>query len=139
MLRYSTHKQQTSDQTRTKPNLTTETVQGPSLALERVDHVHGGDRLPPGVLGIGHGVSDHILEEDLEHATRLLVDQAADALDSATPGEAADGGLGDALDVISEHLPVTLGASLSQSLASLASTRHCRRLRFDSTRPEQKK
>ena len=32
--------------------------------------------------------------------------------------------LGDALDVVSQHLTVTLGASLSQSLASFATSSH---------------
>ena len=32
----------------------------------------------------------------LEHATRLLVDEAGDALDAPAAGQAADGGLGDA-------------------------------------------
>lgn len=35
--------------------------------------------------------STYVLEEDLEHATSLLVDQARDTLDTATTGETADG------------------------------------------------
>ena len=46
------------------------------------------------------------------------------SLDAATASQAADGGLGDALDVVSQHLPVTLGASLAQSLASFATSGH---------------
>ena len=65
------------------------------------------------MLGVGDGVAYDVLEEDLEDAAGLLVDEAGDALDTATTGEAADGGLGDALDVIAEDLAVTLGASLS--------------------------
>jgi hypothetical protein len=48
------------------------------------------------VLRVGDRVADHVLEEHLEHAARLLVDEAADALDTTTAREAADGGLGDA-------------------------------------------
>ena len=77
--------------------LSAETVEGAALPLEGVDHVHGGDGLPLGVLGVGHGVADHVLEEDLEDAPGLLVDEAGDPLDAAPPGEAPDGGLGDAL------------------------------------------
>ena len=44
--------------------------------------------------------------------------------DSSPPRQTADGGLGDALDVVSQHLTVTLGASLSESLASLATSGH---------------
>ena len=46
-------------------NLTAESVEGTSLALEGVDNVHGGDGLPLGVLSVGDRVSDHILQEDL--------------------------------------------------------------------------
>ena len=77
--------------------LSSESVQDASLPLEGVHHVHGGDGLPLGVLGVGDGVADHVLEEDLEDAPGLLVDEAGDPLDAAPPGEAPDGGLGDAL------------------------------------------
>merc|ERR1719466_235293 len=104
--------------------LSAETVEGAALPLEGVDHVHGGDGLPLGVLGVGHGVADHVLEEDLEDAPGLLVDEAGDPLDAAPPGEAPDGGLGDALDVVTEDLAVPLGASLAQPLAALATPGH---------------
>ena len=65
------------------------------------------------MLRVGDGVADDVLEEDLEHAAGLLVDEARDALDAAAAREAADGGLGDALDVVPKDLAVTLGASLS--------------------------
>ena len=105
-------------------NLTAESVQGASLALEGVDHIHGSHGLPLGVLGVGDGIPDHVLEEHLEDTTGLLVDEAGDPLDSSPPRQTADGGLGDALDVVSQHLTVTLGASLSESLASLATSGH---------------
>ena len=54
----------------------------------------------------------------------LLVDEAGDALDTATAGETADGGLGDALDVVAKDLAVTLGAALSESLASFSTSGH---------------
>ena len=86
---------------RARQDLASESVEGAALALEGVDDVHGGDGLPLGVLGVGHGVADDVLEEHLEHPAGLLVDQAGDALDSASAGQTADGGLGDALDVVS--------------------------------------
>ena len=54
--------------------LAAEAVQGAALALERVDDVHRGDGLAARVLRVGHGVTDDVLEEHLEDATRLLVD-----------------------------------------------------------------
>ena len=104
--------------------LSAEAVEGLSLSLEGVDDVHGRDGLAAGVLGVGDGVTDDVLEEDLEDAAGLLVDETGDTLDTATTGETADGGLGDALDVVAKDLSVTLGAALSESLASLSSSRH---------------
>ena len=72
------------------------------------------------VLGVGHGVADDGLKEDLEGTAGLVVDEARDALDAATASQAADGGLGDALDVVAEHLGAALGAALAQSLAAQA-------------------
>ena len=105
-------------------SLTSESVQGASLPLESVDHIHGGDGLPLGVFGVGDSVPDDILQENLQNSTGLLVDEARDTLDTATARQTADGGLGDALDVVPEDLPVALGASLSESLASLAASSH---------------
>jgi hypothetical protein len=105
-------------------NLTAESVQGASLALEGVDHIHGGHGLPLGVLGVGDGITDDILEENLENTTGLLVDEAGDALDTTTTSQTADGGLGDTLDVITKNLPVALGAPLSESLSSFAASSH---------------
>jgi hypothetical protein len=70
------------------------------------------------VLRVGDRITDDVLEEDLEHTTSLLVDETGDTLDTATTSETANGGLGDALDVVAKDLPVTLGASLSESFSS---------------------
>ena len=43
-----------------------EAVESPSLPLESVDNVHGSDSLPLGVLGVGHGVTDDVLQEHLQ-------------------------------------------------------------------------
>ena len=79
------------------------------------------------MLGIGHGVANDVLEEDLEDTASLLVDETADTLDSATASQAAYRRFGDALDVVPEHLPVPLRSALAQALSSLSSTRHFQR------------
>jgi len=94
-------------------SLTSESVQGTSLPLEGIDNVHGGDSLPLGVFGVGDGIPDDVLKEDLEDSTGLLVDESRDTLDSTTTSQTPDGGLGYSLDVIPQHFTVTLGASLS--------------------------
>ena len=105
-------------------SLTSESVQGASLPLEGIDNIHGGDGLPLGVFGVGDGIPDDVLKENLEDSTGLLVDESRDTLDSSTASQPSDGGLGDSLDVVSQHLAVTLGASLSESLSSFTTSSH---------------
>ena len=105
-------------------SLTSESVEGTSLPLEGIDHIHSGDSLPLGVLSVGDSIPDHVLQEHLEDTTGLLVDESRDTLDSSTSRQTPDCGLGDALDVIPQHLTVTLGASLSKSLSSFATSSH---------------
>ena len=104
--------------------LTAESVQGTALAFQSVHNIHGGHRLPLGVFRVRNSITDHVLQEYLQHATGLLVDETGDALNAATTSQTPDSWLGDSLDVITENLPVTLGASLSKSLSSFAATRH---------------
>ena len=105
-------------------SLTSKSVQSAALPLQGIDHIHGGDSLPLGMLGVGDSIPDDILQEDLEDSPGLLVDEARDTLDTTSTSQTPDGRLGDALDVIPEHLPVTLGASLAESLSSLATSSH---------------
>ena len=44
-----------------------EAVESSPLPLESVDDVHGSDSLPLGVLGVGDGVSDDVLQEHLHN------------------------------------------------------------------------
>ena len=67
-----------------KSSLTAESVQGAALAFQSVHHIHGGDSLPLGVLGVGDGITDDVLKEDLEDTTGLLVDEARDTLDTTS-------------------------------------------------------
>jgi hypothetical protein len=99
-------------------------VEGAALALECVDDVHGSDGLAAGVFGVGDCVVDDILEEDLEHATGLLVDEPGDALNATPACQPPNRRFGDALDVVAKDLAVALGAALAQTLASLAAARH---------------
>ena len=94
------------------------------MPLQGVDDVHSGDCLPLGVLCVSDGITDDILKEHLQYATGLLVDETRDTLDTATASKTTDGWLGDALDVVTKDLPVTLGASLSETFASFTTSRH---------------
>ena len=105
-------------------SLTSKSIEGTSLSLEGIDDIHSGDSLPLGVFGVGDGVTDDVLKEDLEDTTGLLVDQARDTLDTTTTRQTANSGLGDTLDVITQDFAMTLSASLSESFASFTTSSH---------------
>ena len=105
-------------------NSTFEAIESTSLPLESIDHIHGGDGLPLGVLSVGDSISDDVLQENLQNSTSLLIDQTRDPLDSSMAGQSPDGRLGDALDVVPQHLAMTLGSSLPESLSSFATSTH---------------
>lgn len=96
-----------------RESLTSESVECASLSFQGVDDVHGGDCLPLGMLSVGDGIADDVLQEYLEDTACLLVDEARDTLDTATTSETAYGRFGDALDVVTQHLAMSLRASLS--------------------------
>ena len=104
--------------------LAAKAVQGTALTLQGVDDVHGGDGLALGVLCVRDGVTDNVLQEDLEDTARFFVDETADALHAATASQTTDGRLGDALDVITQNFAVPLGSALAESLASFAASSH---------------
>jgi hypothetical protein len=99
-------------------------IQGPPPALERVDDVVGGDGPAMGVLRVGDGVADDVGEEVLEHRAGLLVHQAGQTLHPTAAREAANGGTGDALDVVAKDLAVALGSALAEALAAFALAKH---------------
>ena len=104
--------------------LSTEAIESTSLALESVDYIEGSHGLAASVLGVGDGITDNVLEEDLEDTTGLLVDQTRDTLDTTTASQTANSGLGDTLDVVAQHLPVALGTTLSEAFTAFTTSRH---------------
>ena len=108
----------------TQPRLSSESVQGASLSLESVDDVKGSHSLSASVLSVGDSVTDNVLKEHLEHSTGLLVDQSGDTLHTSTASQTTNGWLGDSLDVVTQHLSVTLGATLSEAFTSLSTSGH---------------
>jgi len=104
--------------------LDAESVEAAAGTLESVDDIEGSDGLALGVFGVSDRVTDNVLEEDLEHATRFLVDQPRDTLDTAASRQTTDSRLRDTLDVISQDFAMTLRASLSQTLSTFSTSGH---------------
>ncbi len=100
-----------------------EAVDGSSLSLEGVNDVHSGHGFSASVLSVGDCVSDDTLEEALKDLPGVVVDERGDPLNTTSPGESADSGLGDALNGGS-CVPLVggpLGADLALSSNSLSS------------------
>jgi len=101
--------------------LTIVTIESATRALEGIDNVHGGHGLSPGVLCVGHSVSDDFFEEDLDDRAGFFVDETRDALHTTAASKTTDRRLGNFLDIVPENLAVTLCTAFSKAFASLAS------------------
>ncbi|KAJ7980885.1 Histone H4, partial [Quillaja saponaria] len=99
-------------------DLTAESIKSPPLPLQRINHIHGSHRLPSSVLSVSHCITNHILQEDLQNPSSLLVDQSTDPLHTTSTSQTANCRLGDSLNVIPQDLPVTLGTSFTQTLTT---------------------
>ena len=91
-----------------------------ALSLQSVHNIERSDSLALGVLSVCDSVTDDAFEERLQDATGFLVDHGRDTLDTTTASKTSDSGLGDTLDVVSQDLPVTLGTTLAETLATFA-------------------
>ena len=92
------------------------------MSLEGIDDIEGGDGLSLGVLGVGNGVLDNVLEELSEDNSGLVIDEGADSLDTTSSGESSDSWLGDTKDGVLDGLGrESLGSSLSSDFTELSS------------------
>ena len=57
-----------------RTRLTAEAVQGLALSLQRVDDIHGGDRLSSGVFGVRHRITNNVFQEHLQDTSGFFVD-----------------------------------------------------------------
>merc|ERR1719209_2439273 len=102
----------------------TKSVQRTPLTLQGIHHVHCCHGLPLGMLSVSDGIPDNVLQEHLEHAPGLLIDEATDPLDATSSCQAPDSRFGNSLDVVTQHLAVPFSASFTQTLATFTTARH---------------
>ena len=57
---------------------------------------------------VGDGITNDVLEEDLEDTASLFIDQTRDTLDTTTTSETADSRLGNTLDVVTKDLTMSV-------------------------------
>jgi len=101
-----------------RKDLCAEAVEGLALSLECIDDIEGSDSLATCVLSVCDCITDNVLKEDLEDSAGLLIDEAADTLNTSSASQSANSRLGDSLDVVTQNLAVSLGAALSESLSA---------------------
>lgn len=104
----------------TNKRLAPESIKSFSLALQSVNDVHGCHSLATSVFGVRDRITNNILQKNLQYATGFLVNETRDALDAATTSETANGGLGDALDIVPQDLAMALGTALTEPFASFS-------------------
>jgi hypothetical protein len=78
---------QFSQTTRARSGLASESIKRLSLALESVDDFHGGHCLAARWFRVSDTVTNDILQKDLDHTTRFLVNETRDTLHTTAMGE----------------------------------------------------
>jgi hypothetical protein len=72
------------------------------------------------VFGVSYGVTNHAFKEVPQHTTHFFVDVAADPLHSTTASQTTDRWLGNALDIFSHHLAMTLRTAFPKTFPTFA-------------------
>ncbi|VDD81516.1 unnamed protein product [Mesocestoides corti] len=101
---------------------TTKAVESTTLAFQRIDHIHSSHGLAFRVFRVRDRIANHVLQKHLQHTTGLLVDETRDAFHAATTSQATDGWFRDALNIVTEDLPVAFSASLFETLSTFTAT-----------------
>merc|ERR1712203_164869 len=90
--------------------LSSKAIKGSALPLQGIHHIHGSHSLPLGMLSVGHGITDDILQENLENTPGFLIDETTDPFDTTPSCKSPDCRLGDALDVVPQNFAMPLGS-----------------------------
>jgi len=96
-----------------------------ALSLKRAHDVHGRDGFSSGVLSVNDGVVKDVFEIRPEDIAYFVVYETRDALNTTAARETANGGLGDALNVVAKNLSVAFwDDSLSECFSLFSLSRH---------------
>ena len=91
-----------------------------ALPLQSIDHIQSIHCLAAVVFGVGHGITDDILQESSHDHPDLIVHIMGDPLDATSPGKSPDGRFGDTEDSIAGLSLVHLEATGSALLAGFS-------------------
>ena len=95
-------------------------IKSPALPLQSIDHIKCIHCLAAVVFGVGHGITDDILQESSHDHPDLIVHIMGDPLDAASPSKSPDCRLGDTEDGIAGLSLVHLKATGSALLAGFS-------------------
>ena len=105
--------------------LAAEAIQRAALPLEGINNIHSSDGFPLSMLSVGHRVPDNVLQKHLQYTPGLFVNESRDPLNTSTSRQTSDGWLGDALNVVTQDLPMPLSTPFTKALATFATSSHC--------------
>ena len=94
------------------------------MTLKGIYNIHGSDSLAFGVFSVSDGIPDYVLKEHFQDASGFLIDETRDTLHATSACQASDCRLGDALDIVPQHLAMPLGSALPKTLASFSASSH---------------
>merc|ERR1719228_2692977 len=77
-----------------------------------------------GMFGVSNSIANDILQKHLQDSSSLFVDQTRNPLHSTSSSKTSYSRLRDALDVVTQHLPMPLCTSLTQTFATLTTASH---------------
>jgi hypothetical protein len=69
-------------------------------------------------------VTNNVFRKDFQHPSGFFVNQTRNSLYSTTVGQPPNSGLSDSLDVISQHFPVPISTTFTQTFSVFTSTSH---------------
>ena len=58
-----------------------------ALSLEGIHHIHSSDCLPLGMVSVGDGIPQEIMQKVPQHVAGLVIHQSRDALNTATTSQ----------------------------------------------------
>jgi hypothetical protein len=76
------------------------------------------------MFGVRNSVTNNVFQKDFQHTSGFFVNQTGDSLYSTTACQPPNSRLSDSLDVISQHFPVPLRTTFTQTFTAFASTSH---------------
>ena len=102
----------------------TKAIQCLPFSSQCIHNIHCSNSLAVGVFSICHRISNNVLQEHLQNTLHLIVHDPRDSLDPTPPSKAADGRLGNALNVVPQDTSMAFCPSFAKTFATFSPAWH---------------